>query len=112
MTYKTPQRKIIHQLDNQPLTVTTPNVLVPVDDRTPQTCAIINQKDYDTLMDLGISEIWRLDKDGRVTVWASKAKRHLPVARLIMNAGPGEGVYHRDRDRFNLRRTNLVLSDS
>ena len=112
MPYKTPQRKIRHILDNEPLTLLTPIVLVPVDDSTPPTYAIINQHDYDTLTDLGISEIWRLDKDGRVTVWSPKARRHLPVARLIMDAGPGEGVYHRDRDRFNLRKTNLVLSDS
>ncbi len=45
-------------------------------------------------------------------MWAGKARRYVLVARLIMNAGPGEAVSCIDGNRLNLRIANLCLEQS
>jgi hypothetical protein len=106
------QRTIIHRLDNEPLTLCTPIVLVPLKDGDNPPYAILNQTDWDTLMDIGCSEIWHINKDGNVALWAAKAHVCVAVSRLIMDAGPGESIYHKNRDKLNLRKTNLVVSET
>ena len=106
------QRTVIHRLDNHPITIGTPIVLVPLKDGDNPPYAILNQSDWDTLMDIGCTEIWNINKDGNVALWAAKAKSNVAVARLIMDAGPGEGVYHKDHNKLNLRKPNLVFHTS
>jgi hypothetical protein len=90
----------------------TPIVLVPLKDGDNPPYAILNQADWDTLMDLYCSEIWNINSDGNVCLWASIAKRQVTVARLIMDAGPGEQIYHKNRNKLDLRKTNLVFHTS
>src|SRR5712675_1258596 len=97
------QRTIIHRLDTELLTLCTPIVLVPLKDGDNPPYAILNQTDFDTLMDLGCSGIWHINRDGNVSLWFTKPKRIINVARLIMDAGPGEGVYNKDRNKLHLR---------
>ena len=72
--------------------------------------AELYQEDVDFLIRLGLSMTWgRLDR-GYVTAPASRAKGgRIGVARVLLDAKPGENIKYLDGNPLNLRRENLRL---
>lgn len=68
--------------------------------------AVLNLSDFNLLMELKVSAQWKYVV-GQVF---EKGAPSISIARLIMDAGKKEAVQYIDRDAFNLRRSNLVLS--
>ena len=68
--------------------------------------ATVDYDDYQELLALGLSPNWCLTGGNVVT---RKDGNLLTVARIIVDAQPGEIVAYSDGDRTNLRRGNLVL---
>lgn len=80
--------------------------------------AVLFAEDFDTIASLGFTVRWCLNQGSpgysyvRCGHPASEATGGLlSVARLIMEAAPGLCVRYRDKDRTNLRRTNLYLAE-
>jgi len=73
--------------------------------------AEIWQDDWNFLLKLGTPGNWNcVGQDGHVTVCTPRASgNHLTVARILLNAGPGETVRFLDGVPWNLRRENLRL---
>jgi hypothetical protein len=71
--------------------------------------AVVDEPDFERLTAaLGFSSQWALNGRGRyVRLSAPVPGSRLTVARLVMGAGPDEMVKYHDRDRTNLRRSNL-----
>jgi len=74
--------------------------------------AIVDREDYNKVKDY----TWRLLKDKRTNVWyVGTSKREGPIVRtirlhrLIMDAGPGEDVHHKDLNPLNNTKENLEL---
>ena len=67
--------------------------------------AKVLEKDYDTLVKLGVGLPWKF-AIGRV--WVRSGGYNIPVARLILDAKEGEVIRHIDLDPTNLLRTNLL----
>jgi hypothetical protein len=88
-------------------------VLVPLSDKANgRHTAIVYEKDWDELIALGLSPRWRFKIDGkfrRVTVWNTGAHREVEVARLIVAAGPGQGIVYVNNNPLDLRTGNLGL---
>ena len=72
------------------------------------------QDDWDFLLKLGASSYWNSVGDhGHGTVCARGATgNHVAIARVLLDAGPGETVRYLDGNKFNLRRENLRLVSS
>lgn len=76
--------------------------------------AKVDEADFDALLAAGVSSRWILNSSGRgkpeyVRVALGTVKGGIAtVARLILNAGPGEGVSYQSYDHLDLRRANLV----
>jgi hypothetical protein len=68
--------------------------------------ARILPEDYQALVAQGVSPHWCLNGAVKVAAWPRNVQR---VARLIMAPHGDVQVRHRDGDRLNLRRDNLVL---
>jgi hypothetical protein len=83
--------------------------LIPLGRKADQ-FAEIEQSDFDFLIKLGVSPRWNVDAKGHPTVSASRASgARVTVARVLMDAGPGQMVKHTDGNPRNLRRGNLQL---
>ncbi len=70
--------------------------------------AVIFKEDWDEMRDLGLTANWNLHALGYVSapsVYASG--RHIQVARVLLDAGRGEGCRYADGDKLNLRRENV-----
>ena|SRR5579859_8206044 len=100
-------RIIRHQVENG-LRI----VKVPLNDSNEPPYAVLEEPDFNTLTELGCSQLWSIGPSGKVQVWANKARRVVLVQRLIMDAGPGQSVSLIDGNPFNLRRSNLSLGQS
>jgi hypothetical protein len=76
--------------------------------------AEIEQDDFDFLTKLGVSPNWnRLAPRDYVTASARTASgSHIQIARVLLNAGPGEGIKYGDGNPLNLRRENLKVAES
>jgi hypothetical protein len=69
-------------------------------------------EDFDFLMKLGLSPAWNLAR-GYVTATAHLAPGgHIYVARVLLDASPGQSVQFIDGDPLNMRRANLKLVDN
>src|SRR5262245_60063072 len=77
--------------------------LIPVGKDGGKGYAAIEKKDFDLLVSLGLSGAWD-HKHNSVIVPGC-----LSVARILLDAKPGQVVRFRDRDPFNLRSDNLYL---
>jgi len=85
--------------------------LVPVDCRGEQ-FATINKDDLEYLLKLGLSPTWNVLRGGYVYAVAHRATGgHVSVARVLLDAGPGQHVIYLDGNKLNLRRSNLCLSN-
>jgi hypothetical protein len=103
---QTEQRIVKHLFDKNGERV----VHVPLDDEAGRH-AILYEVDFEDLIDLGLSPIWRLKHDrkrDRVVVWNRATKQDTAIARLIAQAGPGQSVAHANGDPLDLRARNLV----
>ncbi len=69
---------------------------------------ILEERDFNELMDLGLSLTWTL-RHG--VVWVRCNGRAISVARLILDLGSGQVVKYLDKNPTNLRRSNLVVSN-
>lgn len=68
-------------------------------------------EDYEYLMGLGLSPAWNLSPKGYVSAPAYRAKGgQIGVARVLLDAGPGDLVRYYDGNPSNLRRENLSLA--
>ena len=76
--------------------------------------AEIEQEDFDFLIKLGVSPNWnRLAPRDYVTASAKAASgSHIQIARVLLNAGPGEGIKYGDGNPLNLRRENLKVAEN
>ena len=75
--------------------------------------AEIWEKDWNFLLKLGCPGNWNHINNNYVTACAPKASgNHVLVARVLLDAGPGESVIYRDGNPLNLRRENLTLVES
>ena len=76
--------------------------------------AIVNAEDYDRLRRIGFTSFWQDNDDGHGRRYVRCYARGLPkcglvmVARLILEVPAGTVVHYRDKDRLNLRRSNLI----
>ena len=68
--------------------------------------AILNEEDFNDLMQQGISPVWKIYNNQVTTRYDLK---DVPISRLIRNAGAGTRVELVDGNICNLRRANLVL---
>jgi hypothetical protein len=84
--------------------------LVPVD--RAGNVAVVEEDDYRALLDAGLSPTWftnasvsgyRYVKTSLLGVRGG----NISPARMILNLGPGQQVRYRDKDRLNLRRSNI-----
>lgn len=84
-------------------------ILVPLG-RDTKAYAMIERGDYAFLVRLGLSPNWNLSAKGYPTAGATRATGgRVSVARVLMDAGPGQTVRYRDSNPRNLRRENLEL---
>jgi hypothetical protein len=75
-------------------------------------CATLYEEDFQALIDKGLSPKWSFDtKHGKPVVWVQDLHKHVPVARLVTNAGPGEYTIFIDGNSLNLRSDNLTLGN-
>jgi hypothetical protein len=95
--------------DNNPHTFGIELLNMPLDDTDNPAICTINRADFNSLMDLGCSDVWWINKDGNVLCWGGLSKRALVISRLILDAGPSEIVKYADGDNLNLRRSNLRI---
>jgi hypothetical protein len=65
------------------------------------------EDDLEELLRLGVSMEFKFSNGN---VWAQSGSRRLSIARLICDAGVGQKVLFVDRDPFNMKRENLVIS--
>jgi hypothetical protein len=72
--------------------------------------ATLYQTDFNALLDLGISLSWNRLPNGYVVAPAAKAPGNsIQVARVIVDAGPGERLKYVNGDLTDLRSKNLCL---
>lgn len=73
--------------------------------------AILYEEDLDLLLSLGLSLRWnRLSKGGTITCPASQTS--VQVARVLLDAGPGQNIHYRNGDPTDLRRRNLAINEA
>jgi hypothetical protein len=68
----------------------------------------IYKEDFDLLISFGVSEAWNF-QNKQVTVPSAKAGGSVPIARLLLDAKPGQVVKFKDYNGRNLRGDNLEL---
>lgn len=68
-------------------------------------------EDYCYVMSVGVSPNWSCTQRGNVVAYNSVDMRPLGIARILLDAGPGEAVRYRDGNPLNLRRENLYLAE-
>lgn len=87
----------------------TPIIAVPLG-RDGEQEALIDLQDYKDLVALGVSPNWQL-RGGNVSAKSSNiaADESILVARVLMDARPGQMVRFKDRDYKNLQRSNLSV---
>jgi hypothetical protein len=68
-------------------------------------------EDYEAIITLGVSPNWCCTQRGNVVAYNSIDMRPLGIARILLDAGPGEAVRYRDGNPLNLRRENLYLAE-
>ena len=83
--------------DDQPI------VTVPLSNVDKQ--AILLLSDWNLLMELNVSPVWRFATGQVCEAGAAK----ISIARLICDAKPKEAVQYLDQDSCNLRRSNLAV---
>lgn len=84
-------------------------ILVPLNSKTNEHVEIWND-DFELLMRLGLSRAWHRVRGGYVAAVAHLAKGSLiGVARVLLDAQPGQNVVHLDGNTLNLKRENLKL---
>ncbi len=85
--------------------------LVPLSNRGSGSLAVVDTDDLHMVESLGLSLRWtRHPKSGVVVAPASLAAGgHVTVARVLLDALPGQNVKFIDGDPTNLRRSNLSL---
>jgi hypothetical protein len=72
--------------------------------------AVLYLDDFDMMLALGLSPHWQRSPSGYVVAAAHLASgSHVGVARVMLDAGPGEIVRFLDRNPLNLRSENLKL---
>lgn len=69
---------------------------------------ILYQEDFDNLLRLGIDPRWRIINSGQIL---ERGRNRVSITRLVANAKKGDGVRLIDGDRYNLKRSNIVLYD-
>lgn len=88
-------------------------VLVPVLGSTRP--ATIDPEDFERLRAEGLTDQWILNGCGPHQYVRCAMRNHrgrvVTVARLITGAPPGRCVKHMDKDRLNLRRSNLRVTE-
>jgi hypothetical protein len=109
--YERDMRTIRHVLDNNLSELSRKIVLVPLDDTISPLYATIYEETFWELVSHGCSDFWYLNKDNTPVLYTSLLGYPVSVPRLIMKAGPGIAVRFIDRDKHNLRTTNLYLTD-
>lgn len=69
--------------------------------------------DFQRILQAEYSHCWHIKYTGPhrgyAYVWSGEPGYFVPVARLVVEAGPRQIVSYRDGDRLNLRRDNLRL---
>jgi hypothetical protein len=103
-----PQRTVIHKLDEEGNRL----ILVPLDDDKAPKYAMVYEIDYEDMMDLGLSPMWRIRKDRkqiRVVVGLPAIRQDVAVARIIIGAGEGQAVGYANGNPLDLRSSNLVI---
>ena len=74
--------------------------------------AIVEKDDYSFLQRLGLSCTWTIN-NGYVQAPCKKVKGHsLYVARVLLDAMPGQTMRYRDKNPLNLTRSNLLLVEA
>lgn len=81
--------------------------LVPLGPRSERVATIWND-DYVLLMSLGLSSNWLALNSGNY-VYTSTKHGQIIIARVLLDAKPGQIVRYLDSDPMNLKRENLVL---
>lgn len=83
---------------------------VPLD-REKTKWATVWAEDYELLVGIGLSPNWSsAHRQGYILAPAYKhPNNQVMVARVLLNAGPGETVGYKDRDKRNLTRDNLYI---
>lgn len=72
--------------------------------------AVLYKDDLDYLMRLGVGNRWIANPNQNyVLCFGNKPGKRIMVARLLLNAGPGNRVHYKDGNPLNLRRDNLSL---
>ena len=81
-----------------------PCVKVPLTNSSNKVCLL--QEDFDDLMRLGIDPRWRVINSGQIL---ERGRNRVSITRMVAHAKKGDGVRLIDGDRFNLKRSNIVL---
>lgn len=82
----------------------TPIVTIPMSNGDHR--AILNLVDFNELMAIKVSPIWRYMSGQVFETGAAK----ISIARLIMDAGLKQKVQHCNQNTLDMRRSNLVLA--
>jgi hypothetical protein len=104
-------RTIRHVLDNNLSELTRKIALVPLDDTINPKTATIYEETFWELVSHGCSDFWYLNKDNTPVLYTSLLGYPVSIPRLIMKAGPGVAVRFRDKDKHNLRTSNMYFTD-
>jgi len=75
----------------------------------PGTFALLNASAVQSLLRMGVSTNWFVNRHGYVAVNVP-GTGPLPVARLVTGAGDGERVSYTDGDKLNLQLENLRVT--
>lgn len=87
-------------------------ILVPLGRDSKKGYAVVDKDDWEFLQKLGVSTTWNLSARGVVIAAAHLSKSGtVRIARVLMDAGPGQIVKHKDGNKLDLRRENLELRD-
>ncbi|WP_139221370.1 hypothetical protein [Bosea sp. OK403] len=73
--------------------------------------ATIDEADFRSLLDAGLSSRWSIQVRGSVTAPCAGASGNtVSVARVLLDCGEGESVVYLNGDSTDLRRSNLSVS--
>jgi hypothetical protein len=70
--------------------------------------ATIEEKDFNELMKLGVSPVWRVKDD---TICVSVGRNSIPIGRILLSLDKGQCLRYLDHDSKNLVRSNLVVKN-
>ena len=109
MTDHTTENRVIrHTIDEGGHQV----ALVPLGREGEKGVAIVDEDDLTMLDSLGLSMKWNRNHGTGVVIAPARRSSgsNVQVARVIVDAGPGENVHYRNGDPTDLRRENIEIN--